>query len=146
MERRNFLAALASVPLWARPALPSESAKTGVQHYIIPPKTDINYIGACGAPLHPTTFRAARDLWGENCEVIGHPAQRTSWNEARLLMGNQAYSKEFNEELCDYFMGTKFRADYNLPKDVVEFRRNGKLIGKIVSLGIPYPYASLPDV
>lgn len=145
MERRNFLSVLATVPLWARPALPSEAEKTGVQHFVIPPKTDVELIHVGCGVLTPTVVRAARDLWGEDCEIVGHPAQRQAWNMARVLIGNPAYDSEFNRELCNYFLGTDFRADYSLAKDVVEFRRNGKLIGKIVALAVPYPYASLTD-
>ena len=143
MERRNFLASLASIPLWARPALPSEQEKTGVQHYLIPPKPPFDSICACSFTLHPTMFRAARDFWGEDCEVVGHPAQKAAWNMARILMGNPAYSVEWNEAQDEYFMGKEFTADYTMPMDRIDFRRNGKIMGWIYGLAIPTDYVSM---
>jgi hypothetical protein len=143
MERRNFLAALASIPLWARPALPSESEKTGVKHYHVPPATNVTEMYASNCLIMPTAFRAARDFWGEDCEVIGHPAQKASWNQTRLLTGNPAYSQEWNEALVDYFLGSEFTADYTMPMDEIHFRRNGKVVGKIRALAIPFGYMSV---
>jgi len=107
------------------------------------PATNITEINVGCSALFPSTFRAARDFWGEDCEVIGHPAQKSAWNIARQLMGNPAYSTEWNEAQDEYFMGKEFTADYTMPMDEIHFRRNGKVVGKIRQLAIPMSYMSV---
>lgn len=141
MDRRDLFKKLSLVPFF--PMVLKEYEKPDV--ITVPPKPPFDSIQACGWSLLPGIMRCAIDSWGDDCDVVGHPAQKYAWTETRLIIGNTAYGKEFNEQLCDYLMGTKFRADYGMPLDRIEFRRNGKVMGWISQLALPVHYNGYRD-
>jgi hypothetical protein len=137
MNRRDLFKKLATFPFFA--SVLKEYEKPG-NVFTVPPKPPFDDIYCSSGPLTPGVMRCALDAWGEDCDVVGHPAQRYAWNEMRLIIGNPAYSKDFNHKLVDFLTGTKFRAEYTMPVDLVEFRRDGKVVGRIRSLSVPIGY------
>lgn len=135
MNRRDVLKSLIGLPA-AASALAMNSGFPGQ-------KWDVKIINACGSCLTPQTFRCALDIFGEDCKVCGHPAQRNAWEMGRLLLGNSAYSPERNEKFCHYFFGDKFTTDNSLPNDIVEFSKNGEIVGVIRCLAIPPHYGKI---
>lgn len=136
MNRRDVLKSLIGLP----------AAATALAHNSgFPPgeKWDVKIIFANGSCITPQTFRVARDMFGEDCEVAGSPAQRNMWEMARLLLGNPAYSPERNEKFCSYFMGDKFTSDSSLPNDIIEFSRHEEVVGVIRSLSVPVHYEKM---
>src|SRR5258708_4275692 len=99
------------------------------------------YMHAGNTKLTVGMVRAARDRFGEDCEMSGHPAQRVAWEMIALWIDETSWKEEQKERMKEFWLGQKFNVEADADADTISFSRNGVVVGAIKRLAIPMGYA-----
>ena len=101
----------------------------------------IEQIHAGCSMLTVSIMRLAYDRWGDDCEIVGHPAQRVAWEQQGLLFGDLDWDDDEKERIKTFWLGHHdFKIDKAVEKSTILFQKNGVTVGEIVGLAIPVGY------